>query len=198
MKGNRLRITLIALASICIPAVAALVGWAGSALATPSSQFNGETLARTFFECISIGVDKHSRHAPCGDHDTGHQTKGHGDDDDVAKQGDFRVKVEVRDPADVYVVRNTVPAGGYSGWHTHPGPSIVSVTAGTATVYDGADPSCAGVQYPAGTGFIDAGGDHVHMVRNEGTTTLETVAFQVVPQGASRRVDMPDPGFCPF
>jgi quercetin dioxygenase-like cupin family protein len=45
-------------------------------------------------------------------------------------------------PADVYVVTNTVLPGGNSGWHTHAGPSIVAVKSGTATVYDGDDPSC--------------------------------------------------------
>ena len=108
------------------------------------------------------------------------------------------MKIKTKGTSDVYVVRNRVPPGGYSGWHTHPGPSVVSIRSGVATVYSGDDPSCAPVTYAAGTGFIDEGGGHVHMVRNEGSVELETIAFQVVPAGADRRIDAPDPGFCPF
>jgi len=107
-------------------------------------------------------------------------------------------KITATEPSDVYVVRNTVAPGGYSGWHTHPGPSVVLVKTGTATVYDGDDPTCTPVRYPAGTGFIDAGGGHVHMVRNEGSGQLVTFAFQIVPAGDGRRIDAPSPGYCPF
>ncbi len=73
---------------------------------------------------------------------------------------------------------------------------MVLVKSGTATVYDGDDPNCMPVRYPAGTGFIDAGGGH--MVRNEGTEPLVTVAFQIIPTGALRRIDAASPGYCPF
>jgi hypothetical protein len=46
-------------------------------------------------------------------------------------------------------------------------------------------------------GFVDQGPGHVHLVRNEGPDELEVVAFQVVPHLAARRIDAPDPGFCP-
>jgi len=75
---------------------------------------------------------------------------------------------------------------------------VVLVKSGTATVYDGDDPNCTSVRYPAGTGFIDSGGGHVHMVRNEGTEPLVTVAFQIIPTGALRRIDAASPGYCPF
>lgn len=184
MKRRCLRLGLAALAGLGVLTVAAIIGWPGAAVATPGSQFNSETLVRSFFERIAVGTERHRDHR--------HGDGGHADDDA------FKVKIKVRDPADVYVVRNRVPPGGHSGWHTHPGPSIVSVKAGTATVYSGDDPSCTGVTYPAGTGFIDEGGEHVHMVRNEGTVELEVIAFQIVPAGAERRIDAPDPGFCPF
>jgi mannose-6-phosphate isomerase-like protein (cupin superfamily) len=112
-------------------------------------------------------------------------------------QGHARIRIVADMPADVYVVTNTVLPGGNSGWHTHSGPSIVAVKSGTATVYDGNDPSCTPMIYPAGTGFVDAGGGHVHMVRNAGNVQLELIAFQMIPAGAQRRIDAPNPGFCP-
>ena len=36
------------------------------------------------------------------------------------------------------------------------------------------------------------------MVRNEGTVDLVTVAYQIVPAGAARRIDAPAPGSCGF
>ena len=96
------------------------------------------------------------------------------------------------------MVVNTVAAGGHSGWHTHPGPSVVLVKTGTATIYEGDDPTCTPVRYPAGTGFIDAGGGHVHMVRNESKERLVTEAFQIVPARDSRRIDAANPGNCGF
>jgi len=109
-----------------------------------------------------------------------------------------KVRLFVKDPADYYAVTNTVIPGGYSGWHTHPGPSVVLIKSGVATVYDGDDPTCTPAIYPAGTGFVDPGDGHVHMVRNEGADTLVTQAFQIIPAGEARRIDAPSPGTCPF
>jgi len=113
-------------------------------------------------------------------------------------RGGNLVRLIAVDPSDVYVAKNTVAPGADSGWHSHPGPSLVIVKSGTATVYEGDDPSCTGVSYSAGSGFIDAGGTHVHLVRNESATdALVTVAFQIIPQGAARRIDAPKPSQCP-
>jgi hypothetical protein len=55
------------------------------------------------------------------------------------------------------------------------------------------------VRYPVGTGFIGAGSGHVHMVRNESATnSLVTTAFRIIPAGQARRIDAPNPGYCPF
>lgn len=42
---------------------------------------------------------------------------------------------------------------------------------------------------------VDA--SHVHLLRNNGSVPLVTVTFQIVPAGAPRRIDAPDPGNCP-
>ena len=39
--------------------------------------------------------------------------------------------------SDVYVQTNTWAPGGSTGWHTHPGHSLITVTAGTVTAYEG-------------------------------------------------------------
>lgn len=175
MRMKTLSVMQAAAAGTVACAVVLAISLSGTAVATPAVQFASTILARTFFEKIAINT--------------------HGDDRD---ENGHKVKISAKDPSDVYVVSNTVAPGGNSGWHTHPGPSVVSVTSGTATVYSGDDPSCTPATYPAGTGFIDEGGGHVHMVRNQGSVPLQLVAFQIVPAGAVRRQDAPDPGFCPF
>jgi hypothetical protein len=69
------------------------------------------------------------------------------------------------------------------------------------TVYDSDDPACTPHVYTANTadnGFVDPGDGHVHVIRNETTAVAQTVAVQLIPEGATRREDAPDPGNCPF
>ena len=180
MKVQTQGLKLLGMASIAAAAAALAIGLSGPAVATTATQFVSEILTRSYFEQILVNP-----------------RVGEADDGVVTAYG-HKVRIRARDPSDVYVVKNTVAPGGQSGWHTHPGPSVVSVKSGTATVYSGDDPSCTGVTYPAGTGFIDEGGAHVHLVRNEGTTTLELIAFQIVPANVARRQDAANPGYCPF
>ena len=100
--------------------------------------------------------------------------------------------------SDLYVQNNVWAPGGSTGWHTHPGHSLIIVTAGTVTAYEGDDPDCKPHVYTEGAGFVDPGGDHVHIIRNEGTVEARTVAVQLIPAAAARRIDAPDPGHCSF
>lgn len=100
--------------------------------------------------------------------------------------------------SDVYVQSNVWQPGGSTGWHTHPGHSLIIVTAGEVTAYEGDDPKCKPTVYTVGMGFVDPGGGHVHNLRNEGAIEARTVAVQLIPADATRRVDAPDPGNCPF
>jgi hypothetical protein len=99
---------------------------------------------------------------------------------------------------DVYVVDNKLDPGGTTGWHSHPGPSLILVVAGQVTNYTTEDRNCAGHSYTAGQGFIDSGGKDEHTLRNNGTTEAETIAVQLIPHGAPRKIDAPtNPTNCP-
>jgi uncharacterized cupin superfamily protein len=100
--------------------------------------------------------------------------------------------------SDVYVQNNIVQPGGDSGWHSHPGHSLVIVTAGTITDYESDDPDCKPKVYTQGMGFVDGGGDHSHIIRNEGSIPASTMAVQVIPAGFARRIDAAAPGNCHF
>ncbi len=100
---------------------------------------------------------------------------------------------------DVYVVDNKLEPGGTTGWHSHPGPSLILVVSGTVTNYMGDDPTCTPHVYSAGAGFIDEGGGDVHILRNESDAQAETIAVQLLPKDATRKIDIPTaPGNCPF
>ena len=101
------------------------------------------------------------------------------------------IEIKTSGISDVYVTHIRVLPGGFSGWHAHPGPSIISVKAGEATFYHADDPETAYV-YKKGTGFVeDAGREHI--LRNEGTVDLEIVVVQIVPIGAPRRTEATAP-----
>ena len=97
---------------------------------------------------------------------------------------------------DGYVVDNKFQPGQSTGWHSHPGPSLIFVVAGAVTNYESGTPDCAGEVYTAGSSFVDEGGSDVHMLRNAGSVQAETIAVQLLPSGQPRRLDEPQPANC--
>jgi hypothetical protein len=147
--------------------------WAGIAQATPPSGFVGTTLAVGRFDEID------ARNM-------------------VLPPNFWQAKLRTQGQSDLYVQSNVWQPGGTTGWHTHPGHSLITVTAGTVTAYEGDDPSCTPHVYTQGMGFVDDGGDHVHVIRNEGAVEARTITVQLIPAAAIRRIDAPAPGNCAF
>jgi hypothetical protein len=158
------------------------VAMGGSVLATPASGFVGTTLAVGRFEDITAF-----------NHLVPPEFWATRDNRDV-----WLSWQRTKGDSDVYVQSNVWAPGGTTGWHTHPGHSLIIVTAGTVTTYEGHDSTCAPHTYTVGMGFVDPGGGHVHVIRNEGAVEARTITVQVIPAGAVRRVDAPDPGQCGF
>jgi hypothetical protein len=100
--------------------------------------------------------------------------------------------------SDGYVLNNVWQPGGSTGWHTHLSHTLIIVTAGAVTQYEGDDPSCTPHVYTAGMTFVDRGGRHVHIVRNEGTVEAQVIAVRLIPAGQPGRIDAADPGNCHF
>ena len=106
----------------------------------------------------------------------------------------WELEMKVKGDSDLYVVQNTWQPGGRTGWHTHPGPSLITVIEGTLTVYDAADRTCMPKTYAVGQSFTDLGCGDIHNVVNETGMEAKDVAVQIVPHGAPRRDDKPNPG----
>lgn len=152
-----------------------LTVYAGTVMATPGAGFSGTTLAKATFGNIFSHVHSETPH--------------------------WNERIKIKGPSDLYVQQNTWQAGGTTGWHTHPGPSFVTVTVGSVTVYEGDDATCTPHVYTANTAnnsFVDIGGGDVHLIRNETGAIAQTVAVQFVPAGAARRLEAADPGHCSF
>ena len=155
---------------------AAAVSSVGAVLATPASGFVGTTIAVGRFDDIEVS-----------------------NRDGGAHEGrPWHSRQKTKGASDLYVQNNVWAPGGTTGWHTHPGHSLIIVTAGAVTAYEGDDPSCTPHVYTVGMGIVDEGGDHVHVLRNEGAVEARTVAVQLIPAAAPRRVDAPGNAACPF
>ena len=91
--------------------------------------------------------------------------------------------VNVKDPSRTAVARITVQPGAQFPWHTHPGPVVANVVQGEL-VYIAAD-DCKERAYPAGTTFVDAGGDHVHTAvnRTNAPTVVVATFFRAPAEG---------------
>jgi quercetin dioxygenase-like cupin family protein len=101
------------------------------------------------------------------------------------------VKIKTQGDSDVYIMHNRIAPGGATGWHSHPGISFVTVKSGVLSEYHEEDPATPNI-YVAGQGLTEEAGG-VHNMVNEGSADLELVAFQIIPAGATRRIDQPQP-----
>lgn len=120
------------------------------------------------------------------------------DEIDVKYETDeHEIEIKTKGLSDAYAVHNRYAPGGQTGWHSHPGVFFVLITKGVASDYSADDPTHTPQVYRAGTGFVEEGG-YVHNLRNEGDEDLELVAFFLVPFGAPRRIDQPQPPDYPF
>jgi len=92
------------------------------------------------------------------------------------------------------VAQFTFGPNSSTGWHTHPGKTLVTVKSGTFTVYHARD--CAPTVYGPGDAFVELPST-VHVGRNETGSVVELgVVFFGVPIGGSPRVDQPQPEDC--
>jgi len=94
----------------------------------------------------------------------------------------------------VVVADFTFGPNSATGWHTHPGKTLVTVKSGTFTVYHAKD--CAPSVYGPGDAFVELPST-VHIGRNETSGIVELgVVFFGVPVGGSPRIDHPQPEDC--
>lgn len=100
---------------------------------------------------------------------------------------------------DTAVQQLTISPQGHTGWHSHPGPTVVAVAQGEGTLYHAGESGCPGHKFAANSGFYQPPTD-VHNFRNEGAGPLTVFAFYALPTGTPNtaiRTDQPQPASCP-
>lgn len=104
------------------------------------------------------------------------------------------VHLKTKGSTDFVTQQLVFPGGGHTGWHSHPGPVLVTVRRGALRLIYAEDESCSGTVYEAGDSFVDRGDEMVHIARNmSATEELELWATYLVPgdPGTGFRLDEP-------
>jgi len=98
-----------------------------------------------------------------------------------------QVKFQTKGPTDVRVQKIVVGAGGYSGWHHHPGIVIVAVASGDLTfTHSDCSSTTYGPGLPDGAVFVEGDDDPGQASSVAGATLYVTF---VAPDGAGFRID---------
>ena len=185
----RRKLTWLVLACIAILIVA--IHQEENVLATPANGFKATTIATGTFSEFDVFNQSSKDSLPAG------------------FPGDVWLSLQkTMGPSDLYVQSNTWPGVNpltgvvaSTGWHTHPGHSLIIVTSGTLTEYmDDCIPHVytfvPGQPEPT---LVDPGHGHVHIIRNEGPVMASSIAVQLVPYDpakGNRRIDAPAPETC--
>jgi hypothetical protein len=119
MRRNLMRVLVVG--GVCAGAAA----YVGKVMATPASGFTSTSLA--------VGR--------VAEFDVMHKLVWDDPDPANSKKHVWHSSQNTKGDSDLYVQSNLWVAGGTSGWHTHPGHSLITVTAGTVTAYEGHDPT---------------------------------------------------------
>ena len=192
----RQRITWLVLFGAAIAVT--VLGYSAHVWATPAIGFQSTPLAFGTFDEFEVF-----------NHSIMPNPNGDGDNDRDDKTLWLSMQ-KTKGSSDLYVQNNvwapvnpTTGAIASTGWHTHPGHSLIIVTAGTITEYDA---DCNRHVYTVVSGqpaptLVDPGHGHVHIIRNEGSVQASTVVVQLVPHDPTkwnRRIDIPVvPPNCP-
>ena len=93
----------------------------------------------------------------------------------------------------------TVQPAGFSGWHSHPGTTVVAVQSGQLTLFSEriAGGKCRVRTYTAGQVFLEHPKNKYQAVNTGSEPYVLAVTFFNVPHDGSSRIDQADPGNCP-
>jgi hypothetical protein len=107
------------------------------------------------------------------------------------------VEIKAKSHLDVVVRTHDYAVGGSTGWHTHPGPVLITVLEGAVTFYEADDPTCTPHVVSAGQGYVDTGRGHIG--RNESGQLAKDVTVILAPVNLPFRDELPAPNpYCGF
>jgi quercetin dioxygenase-like cupin family protein len=101
---------------------------------------------------------------------------------------EWSAKLITSGPSNFIVVDGSYFPGGHTGWHSHPGILLITVTEGSIEWYNS---KCEKTVYNAGDSFTE-NTEH-HFFRNVGSVNSRTMITYVIAKGQPRRIDQPAP-----
>jgi quercetin dioxygenase-like cupin family protein len=107
------------------------------------------------------------------------------------------VHVKTHGSVDLVTQEIAIGPGGHTGWHSHPGPVLVTVKEGSLRLIYANDASCQGSVYEAGDSFVDRGDENAHIARASpftGVVLWATYFVPGTPGSTAFRIDEADPG----
>jgi quercetin dioxygenase-like cupin family protein len=115
-----------------------------------------------------------------------------GDLDQVVQENNERIKFQTKDATDLKMQKFTFGANSATGWHHHPGATLVIVQSGSVELWHS---DCGKKTYGPGSGngssWVE--GEMVHQATSESGATVYVT--YIVPDGSPVRVEEPVP-FC--
>jgi quercetin dioxygenase-like cupin family protein len=142
--------------------VAAIIGAAGFALATPIVGLISPILAAG-----NQNADIHKRGT--GPVSTGER---------------FKAELETEGPSTISIQDGAYAFPGQNGWHSHPGLVAVTIISGSIQWYD---ENCVPTIYKAGDSWVE--GSQVHAFRNIGPGPVHLMAWFITAQGQPLRTN---------
>ena len=91
------------------------------------------------------------------------------------------------DGTDAFIQHVRLGPNTQTGWHTHPGPAIVTVVKGSITYQEAEANRCVDESYTAGQGFVDPGFGHVHRAI-AGADGVDFYVVYLLPPGSEGHV----------
>jgi quercetin dioxygenase-like cupin family protein len=94
------------------------------------------------------------------------------------------IQLRTNGPKATLTARVTLEPGGSLGWHSHPGPVLVTVESGTFSLTQVENRRCRTHRYGPEDAFVEDGG-RVHLGRNETQQEVRVLATFLARMGAT-------------
>ncbi len=104
----------------------------------------------------------------------------------------WELQLQAQGGTDFYVQQLVLAPAGYSGWHTHPGILVGTVTSGSIDFFN---ESCQKRSITAGQMFFE--NTQVHAISNPGSANAELTIAYLVKHDAPRRIEAAAPACAP-
>ena len=104
------------------------------------------------------------------------------------EDNEWTAKLMTSGPSNFIVQDASIFPGGHTGWHSHPGVLMITVTEGSIEWYNA---NCEKTVYNAGDSLTE--NTQTHFFRNVGSVNARISVAYVIAKGQPRRIDQPAP-----